>query len=73
MNWIVNYIWYKICNSTVGFSNYKFNNKLLGVVSYIVNLIIRYRVILGLTWIQPVSLSLSLSLSLSIYIYIYIL
>ena len=70
MNWIVNYIWYKTCNSTVGFSNYKFNNKLLGVVSYIVNLIIRYRVILGLTWIQPVSLSLSLSLSLYIYIYI---
>ena len=70
MNRMVNYIrlawklacmlWtYRTCNSTVEFSKYEFNNKLLGGVTLL-------RTITG------ISLSLSLSLSLSIYIYIYI-
>ena len=44
MNWMVNYIWlawnlacmlriYRIYNSTVGFSKYEFNNKLLSDVT----------------------------------------
>ena len=48
---------YRTCNSTVEFSKYEFNNKLLSSV-------ILFRVILNVT--------LSLSLSLYIYIYIYI-
>ena len=36
---------YKTCNSTVGFSKYEFNNKLLGGVTF-------FRVSLGVTWIQ---------------------
>ena len=34
---------YTICNQTVGFSKYKFNNKLLGGVTF-------FRVKLGVTW-----------------------
>ena len=37
---------YKTCNSTVRFSKYEFNNKLLGGVTLL-------RVILGVTWTQP--------------------
>ena len=70
MNRMVNYIrlawklacmlWtYRTCNSTVEFSKYEFNNKLLGGVTL-------------LRTIPGISLSLSLSLSLYIYIYIYI-
>ena len=44
MDWMINYIWlawkltsmlriYKICNSTIKFSKYEFNNKLLSGVS----------------------------------------
>ena len=69
MNQMVNYIrlawklacmlWtYRTCNSTVEFSKYEFNNKLLG----------------GVTLLRTIpGISLSLSLSLYIYIYIYIL
>ena len=57
MNRMVNYIWfvwnlacmlrtYKTCNSTVGFSKYEFNNKLLSGVTL-------FRVIPGVTWTQP--------------------
>ena len=57
MDWIVNniqLIWklarmlktYKTCNSTVGFSKYKFYNKLLCDVTLL-------RVIPGVTWTQP--------------------
>ena len=64
MDWMVNNIqltWklacilriYRTCNSTVVFSKYEFNNKLLNGVTLL-------RVILGVTWTQP------------IYIYIYI-
>ena len=67
MNRIVNYIWlawklacmlriYRICNSTIEFSKYEFNNKLLSGV-------ILLKVTLGITWTQP-----SLFLSLDIYI-----
>ena len=54
MTWNLAYMLrtYKTCNSTVGFSKYEFNNKLLNSVTL-------FRVILGVTWIQP-------------YIYIYI-
>ena len=55
MDQMVNYIWlawnlaymlriYKTYNSTVEFSKYKFNNKLLSVVTL-------FRVISGVTWI----------------------
>ena len=37
---------YKTCNSTVGFSKYEFNNKLLNGITLL-------RVTLGVTWIQP--------------------
>ena len=37
---------YRTCNSTVGFSKYKFYNKLLGGV-------ILLRVTPGVTWTQP--------------------
>ena len=37
---------YKICNSTVGFSKYEFNNKLLSGVTLL-------RVTLGVIWTQP--------------------
>ena len=37
---------YRKCNPTVGFSNYEFNNKLLGGVTF-------YRVTSGVTWTQP--------------------
>ena len=64
MNWMVNYIWltwklvcmlrtYRTCNSTVGFSKYKFNNKLLGGITLL-------RITPGVTWTQP---------SIYIYIY----
>ena len=54
MNRIVNYIWlawklacmlriYRICNSTIEFSKYEFNNKLLSSV-------ILLKVTLGVTW-----------------------
>ena len=54
---MVNYTWlswklacmlriYKICNPTVGFSKYKFNNKLLDGVTF-------FKVMLGVTWTQP--------------------
>ena len=43
---------YKICNSTVKFPKYEFNNKLLG----------------GVTLLNPLSLSLSLSIYIDIYI-----
>ena len=54
---MVNYIWliwklecmlkpYRTCNSTVGFSKYEFNNKLLGDITF-------FRVTLGVTWTQP--------------------
>ena len=57
MDRMVNYIWsswklawilrtYRTCNSTVRFSKYEFNNKLLGGVTLL-------RVILGVTWTQP--------------------
>ena len=53
MNQMVNYIWlawmlrtYRTCNSTVGFSKYELNNKLLGGV-------ILFKVILNVTWTQP--------------------
>ena len=36
---------YRICNSTVGFSKYEFNIKLLGGVTV-------FRVTLGVTWTQ---------------------
>ena len=36
----------RTCNSTVEFSNYEFNNKLLSGVTL-------FRVTLGVTWIQP--------------------
>ena len=58
MNQIVNYIQlasklvcmlrtYRTCNSTVGFSKYELNNKLLGSV-------ILFKVILNITWTQPI-------------------
>ena len=34
---------YRICNPTVGFSKYEFNNKLLGGITF-------FRVTLGVTW-----------------------
>ena len=37
---------YRICNSTVGFSKYEFNNKLLGGVKF-------FRVTLSVTRTQP--------------------
>ena len=37
---------YKTCNPTVRFSKYKFNNKLLGGVTF-------FRVTSGVTWTQP--------------------
>ena len=37
---------YRICNPTVGFSKYEFNNKLLGGVTF-------FRVTLCVTWTQP--------------------
>ena len=50
---MVNYIWlacmlrpYRICNPTVGFSKYEFNNKLLGGVKF-------FRVTLSVTRTQP--------------------
>ena len=57
MNRMVNYIrltWklvcmlrtYRTCNSTVGFSKYKFNNKLLGGITLL-------RITSGVTWTQP--------------------
>ena len=57
MDWMVNYIWltwnlacmlrtYKICNSTVGFLKYEFNNKLLSGVTLL-------RVTSCVTWTQP--------------------
>ena len=66
MNQIVNYIQlasklvcmlrtYRTCNSTVGFSKYELNNKLLGGVTL-------FKVILNVTWTQP---------NPYIYIYIY--
>ena len=67
MDRMVNYIWlawklacmlktYKTCNSTVEFSKYEINNKLLSVVTLL-------RVTLSITWTQP---------SMCVYIYIYI-
>ena len=58
MDRIVNCIWlawnlasifrtYRTCNSTVGFSKYKLNNKLLVGV-------ILLKVALGVTWTQPI-------------------
>ena len=38
---------YRKCNSTVRFSKYEFNNKLLSDVTLL-------RVILGVTWTQPI-------------------
>ena len=57
MNRMVNYIrltWklvcmlriYRTCNSTVEFSKYKFNNKLLGGITLL-------RITPGVTWTQP--------------------
>jgi len=54
---MVNYIWlvwqlaymlrpYRTCNPTIGFSKYKFNNKLFGGVTF-------FRVTSGVTWTQP--------------------
>ena len=37
---------YRTCNSTVVFSKYEFNNKLLDGVTLL-------KIILGITWIQP--------------------
>ena len=37
---------YRICNSTIGFSKYKFNNKLLSSVTLLI-------VTPGVTWTQP--------------------
>ena len=37
---------YRTCNSTVRFSKYEFNNKLLGGVTF-------FRVTLGVTYTQP--------------------
>ena len=37
---------YRTCNSTVGFSKYEFNKKLLGGVIF-------FGVTLGVTWTQP--------------------
>ena len=37
---------YKICNPTVKFPKYEFNNKLLGVITLL-------RLTLGVTWTQP--------------------
>ena len=49
MDWMVNYTWLacmlRTCNSTVGFSKYEINNKLLGGVTL-------FRVTLGVTWTQ---------------------
>ena len=39
-------ITYRNCNPTVRFSKYKFNNNLLGGVTF-------FRVTLGVTWTQP--------------------
>ena len=36
---------YRICNPTVGFSKYAFNNKLLGDVTF-------FRITSGVTWTQ---------------------
>ena len=36
---------YRICNPTIGFPKYKFNNKLLGGVTF-------FRVTSGVTWTQ---------------------
>ena len=46
--WNLSYILrtYRTCNSTVGFSKYEFNNKLLSGVTL-------FRVTLGVTWTQP--------------------
>ena len=55
--WMVNYIWltwklacilrtYRTCNSTVRFSKYEFNNKLLGGVTF-------FRVMLSVIGTQP--------------------
>ena len=49
---------YRICNPTVGFLKYEFNNKLLGDATL-------FRVTLGVTWTQP--------MGVCVYIYIYIL
>ena len=57
MDWMVNYIclaWklacmlktYRICNPTVGFLKYEFNNKLLDDATLL-------KVIPGVTWTQP--------------------
>ena len=54
---MVNYIWlawkleymlrtYRPCNPTVGFSKYKFSNKLLVGITF-------FRVTLGVNWTQP--------------------
>ena len=54
---MVNYTWlawilacmlraYRTCNPIVGFSKYKFNNKLLVGVTF-------FRVTLGVTWTEP--------------------
>ena len=48
---------YKICNLTVGFLKYEFNNKLLGDATLL-------RVTLGVTWTQP------MGVCVCIYIYI---
>ena len=37
---------YRICNSTVGFLKYEFNNKLLDDVTF-------FRIMSGITWSQP--------------------
>ena len=37
---------YRICNPTIGFPKYEFNNKLLGGVIF-------FGVTLGVTWTQP--------------------
>ena len=53
---MANYIWltwklaymlrtYRVCNPTVGFSKYEFNNKLLGNVTF-------FRITLSVTWTQ---------------------
>ena len=62
MNWMVNYIrlvWkkacmlktYRICNPTVGFLKYEFNNKLLGDVTLL-------KITLGVTWTQLMYMSI---------------
>ena len=73
---MVNYIWlawklacmlrtYRTCNSTVRFTKYELNNKLLDDVTLL-------RVTLNVTWTQPIKKLLTSVSYIYIYIYIYI-